>query len=210
MVDATTYVVLLAVKPPGRGKTRLGDLPRDALAAAFALDAAAACLATPCVGRVLVVTDDAAFASSLSALGCEAIPDGVADDLNASLVLAASEARRRWPRLVPVALCADLPCLASDELAQALAQEPGRTRFVADASGRGTTLYTAPADEFDPQFGVRSAARHADAGAWPVRGELPGLRRDVDDAVDLAEAVRMGVGPRTAEVVGRLRSGPRT
>src|SRR5687768_5842135 len=33
------YVALVPVKPPGRGKTRLGDLPRDELAAAFAADA---------------------------------------------------------------------------------------------------------------------------------------------------------------------------
>ena len=37
-----SYAVLLPVKPPGRGKTRLGDLPRDLLAAAFAMDTATA------------------------------------------------------------------------------------------------------------------------------------------------------------------------
>ncbi len=57
-----SYAVLLPVKPPGRGKTRLGDLPRDLLAAAFAMDTATACLATSAVAQVLVVTDDASFA----------------------------------------------------------------------------------------------------------------------------------------------------
>jgi hypothetical protein len=66
------YAVLLPVKPPGRGKTRLGDLPRDELARAFALDTATASLATPSVREVLVVTDDADFASALSVLGCTA------------------------------------------------------------------------------------------------------------------------------------------
>ena len=79
-----SYVVLLPVKPPGRGKSRLGDLPRDVLAAAFAMDTATACLATPSVGQVLVVTDDASFAGTLSTLGCASIPDGVSHDLNAS------------------------------------------------------------------------------------------------------------------------------
>src|SRR4051794_27703315 len=37
-----SYVVLLPVKPPGRGKSRLGDLPRDVLATAFATDTAIA------------------------------------------------------------------------------------------------------------------------------------------------------------------------
>ena len=54
-----SYVVLLPVKPPGRGKTRLGELPRDVLAAAFAMDTVTACLAAASVARILAVTDDA-------------------------------------------------------------------------------------------------------------------------------------------------------
>jgi len=198
------YVVLLPVKPPGRGKSRLGDLPRDVLATAFALDTATACLATPSVRQVLVVTDDARFASMLWTLGCASIPDGVSHDLNASLRLAAAEAARRWPGLVPVAMCADLPCLSPEDLDVALAQKPGRPRFVADATGDGTTLYTAPLEEFAPEFGFRSAALHAEAGAWPVEGELAGLRRDVDDVSDLEAAVRLGLGPHSAAAVEAL------
>ena len=43
----TSFVVLLPVKPPARGKSRLEVDPerRRALAAAFALDTARACLA---------------------------------------------------------------------------------------------------------------------------------------------------------------------
>jgi 2-phospho-L-lactate/phosphoenolpyruvate guanylyltransferase len=196
-----SYVALLPVKPPGLGKSRLRDLPRDELAAAFATDTASACLSAPSVREVLVVTDDAAFASSLSALGCAAVPDGVSGDLNASLVLAALEAGRRWPSLVPVALCADLPCLTSADLEEALAQKPGRPRYVADVAGEGTTLYTAPLEEFAPRFGFRSAALHAEVGAWPVEGELPSLRLDVDDPDDLDAAVALGLGAHTASVV---------
>jgi 2-phospho-L-lactate guanylyltransferase len=199
-----SYVVLLPVKPPGRGKSRLGDLPRDVLATAFAMDTATACLATPSVRQVLVVTDDARFAGTLSTLGCESIPDGVSHDLNASLSLAAVEAARRWPDLVPVAICADLPCLTPDELEVALTQEPGRPRFVADATGDGTTLYTAPLEEFAPEFGFRSAALHAEAGTWPVDGELAGLRRDVDDVGDLQAAMRLGLGPHSAAAVAAI------
>ena len=174
-----SYVVLLPVKPPGSGKTRLGELPRDELAAAFAWDTATSCLAAPSVGQVLVVTDDADFASSISELGCTAIPDGVSGDLNGSLVLAAMEAARRWPDLVPVAMCADLPCLTAADLEAALGERPGRPRFVADASGEGTTLYTAPLAEFVPRFGVRSAARHEEGGAHPIaaRTSSPAARR---------------------------------
>ncbi len=200
----SAYVVLLPVKPPGRGKTRLGDLPRDQLAAAFALDTAAACLAAPSVERVLAVTDDARFASRLVDLGCAALPDGVAGDLNATLRLAAAEARRRWPDLDPVAVCADLPCLSPVDLESALAQKPGWPRFVADARGVGTTLYTAPSEEFTPRFGKASAALHAENGAWPVEGDLLTLRHDVDDADDLRIAMELGLGPRSREVVETL------
>jgi 2-phospho-L-lactate guanylyltransferase len=54
-----SYVVLLPVKPPGRGKSPLGDLPRDDPAAAFATDTAIASLAAPTVRQVLGVTDAA-------------------------------------------------------------------------------------------------------------------------------------------------------
>jgi len=199
-----SYVVLLPVKPPGRGKSRLGDLPRDVLAAAFAMDTATACLTAPSVAQVLVVTDDASFARTLSGLGCEAVPDGVSGDLNASLVLAAMEAARRWPELVPVAMCADLPCLLADDLEAALAQRPGWPCFVADHSGVGTTLYTAPLQEFAPRFGPRSAEAHAVDGGWPVEGDLPRLRHDVDDADDLRHAVRLGLGRHTAAAVAAL------
>jgi 2-phospho-L-lactate guanylyltransferase len=198
------YVVLLPVKPPGRGKSRLGDLPRDELATAFAMDTATACLAAPSVQQVLVVTDDARFAAALSALGCAAIPDGVSGDLNGSLVLAAREAARRWPGLVPVAMCADLPCVTAADLEAALAEGPGRHRFVADASGDGTTLYTAPHAAFVPEFGFRSAALHREGGAQLVAEQLPRLRRDVDDAADLADAIGIGVGAHTAVVVAGL------
>ncbi|MFT4265452.1 MAG: 2-phospho-L-lactate guanylyltransferase, partial [Nocardioides sp.] len=97
-----THVVILPVKPPARGKSRLvgvSETVRRRLAESFALDTAAACLATPVVGAVLAVTDDADFSRELIALGCAAIPDGVSDDLNGSLVQAAREAARRWPAL---------------------------------------------------------------------------------------------------------------
>lgn len=201
-MTSQTHAVLLPVKPPALGKSRLVGLPaelRRALAAAFALDAAAACVATPSVGAVLAVTDDAGFSAQLESAGCSSIPDGVAGDLNASLRLAAAEARRRWPSLVPVALCADLPALRPDDLAGVLALAPAdRACFVADADGIGTTLYVAPHAGFDPRFGVGSRLAHLESGAREITGDFPGLRRDVDDLDDLRAALGLGVGPHTA------------
>lgn len=206
-----THVVLLPVKPPARGKSRLSvysglaDPVRRRLAEAFALDTAEACLSASCVGAVLAVTDDAHFSTELTSLGCVAIPDGVSDDLNGTLVQAAAEAARRWPDLVPVALAADLPALRPADLDAALTSVPaGRPAYVADAEGVGTTLYTAAVTDFAPRFGEGSRAAHDDAGAVAVPGDLATLRRDVDAVADLRAAIPLGLGRRTAAVVADL------
>jgi 2-phospho-L-lactate guanylyltransferase len=200
VVMRSSFVVLLPVKPPARGKSRLEVDPvrRRALAAAFALDTARACLAADRVLAVLAVTDDARFADELRAAGCETIPDGVADDLNESLRIAAAEAQRRWPQSRPVAVCADLPSLNPVDLDTALQEADGlAASFVVDGDGVGTTLYTAPHESFAPRFGPGSRAAHLNAGAREIEGDLSSLRRDVDDAAALAAAVDLGLGAHT-------------
>ena len=201
---SASYVVLLPVKPPARGKSRLEVDPvrRRALAAAFALDTARACLAGTRVRAVLAVTDDARFADDLRAAGCETIPDGVGGDLNESLRQAAAEARRRWPDAVVVAVCADLPALQAGDLDVALPDPaPAGAWFVADQEGTGTTLYAAAYPLFDPHFGRGSRQAHLDTGAREVSGTLASLRRDVDDASALAQAADLGLGAHTRLVL---------
>lgn len=204
-----THVVLLPVKPPARGKSRLVGLDAEAradLARGFALDTAEACLAAGPIGAVLVVTDDAFFASEVRSLGCAVIPDGVSGDLNGTLVQAAAEARRRWPSLVPAALCGDLPALRPADLAAAVGSvAPGTTAYVVDAVGTGTTLYTASYDAFSPSFGPDSARLHRAAGAAPIAGELASLRHDVDTVEDLRGVRSLGLGSRT--MLAALRAG---
>ena len=213
--DATAdrFAVLVPVKPPAFAKSRLrdlGDQARRDLATAFAVDTVSAAVACPVVDRVLVVTDDHELARGLADLGVEVLPDGTTDDLNGTLRLAAAEMARRRPELHLVALCADLPALRPDELTLALAaaQGPGMA-FVADADGVGTTaVVAADLDAFRPAFGPGSRQRHLDAGAREVEGvAVPSLRRAVDDRDSLAEAVRLGVGPRTSFVATRLGIG---
>ncbi len=204
-----SFVVIVPVKPPSRGKSRLEALPagqRRSLAAAFARDTAVAAMRTPGVEAVLVVTDDFRFAADLRADGCEVIPDGVANDLNATLRQAAAEASRRWPDATPVALCADLPCLSSDDLQRALADVEGPS-FVRDSAGSGTTTYAAPYACFRPSFGLDSAALHVAGGAHEVMATAPTLRLDVDDPADLARALLVGVGEHTARAWDDLASG---
>ena len=195
------YVVLVPVKPPAVGKSRLaelGDQERRELAAAIALDTVEACRAAALGERGARHHRRRGVRRRAGApIGCASIPDGTSDDLNGTLRLAAAEAHRRWPALVPVALLGDLPALRPAELDAALTSiEPGEAAYVADADGSGTTLYTAAYDGFSPRFGAGSAAAH-DVVARPIAGALPGLRRDVDDLADLRQAWALGVGPRT-------------
>jgi 2-phospho-L-lactate guanylyltransferase len=205
------YGVLVPVKPPAVAKSRLaalGDRTRRELAASFAADTVTAALACPLVGSLLVVTDDHALAGALSELGADAVPDGRSDDLNESLVLAAAELRRRRPDLSPVVLTADLPGLKPDELTRALTEAPrNRPAFVPDADRLGTTLLVAPAaTDLLPRFGPGSRQAHLSAGARELAlDDVPGLRRDVDEPDDLAEALMLGVGSRTALVATSRR-----
>ncbi|MFC6288409.1 2-phospho-L-lactate guanylyltransferase [Nocardioides sp. GCM10027113] len=200
-----SHVVLVPAKPPAAGKTRLRGLPdgvRRDLAEAFALDTVAACLATDGVDHVMAVTDDAGFARRLAAMGCAVLPDGVADDLNGTLVQAAVEAARRWPVSRVAAVCADLPALRPADLALALRRASSHAQaFVADAEATGTTCYVADLGAFRPAFGPDSRTQHLALGAVEIRddtaGDLASLRRDVDDLEDLEEAHRLGLGPQS-------------
>lgn len=206
------FVAIVPVKPPGQGKTRLGDVPpavRGQLAVAFATDALRACLAAQRVGQVLVVTEDSGFAEHAAALGAVTCGDGEERGLNPALRHGARVAAARWPTLRPFALCGDLPSLLPDELDAALGAVAEGPSYVADAAGTGTSLYSAPYDAFDPRYGVDSARAHSDAGAAAIPGELRGLRRDVDDMDDLRAAVALGVGHATnalLPVLADLRS----
>jgi 2-phospho-L-lactate guanylyltransferase len=194
------FAVILPVKPPARGKSRLegvSDDVRRELAAAMALDTVGAALAADLVAEVLIVTDDPWFAVEGRAIGAATIPDGTTAGLNPTLRVAAGEVGRRWADLTPVALLGDLPALRSSELDEALSQvRPEEPAYVVDAAGTGTTLYVAPEMGFDPQFGVGSALLHA-TRAVPLVGELAGLRHDVDNLEDLRQVWHLGVGPRT-------------
>ncbi len=201
-----SYGVVIPVKAPAVAKSRLaplGDAVRRELSVAFAMDTISAVIRCSLVSRVLVVTDDAFFAADLASLGVQVIPDGVTGDLNGTLLLGAAELHRADPGLGLAAVFSDLPALRADELTEALlaAQDQGLS-FVADAHGLGTTAVAAPTLEtFRTRFGLDSRLAHLEAGAYELGTDVPGLRHDVDTPADLATALKLGVGERTACVV---------
>jgi 2-phospho-L-lactate guanylyltransferase len=207
-VDAWTLVV--PVKRLARAKTRLVELPVDVraeLALAFAADTVAAALQCPLVDGVVVVTDEPAASLLLSSLGADVVADTPDAGLNPALVHGAVEAKRLYPVSGVGALSADLPALRPGELEHALDLSASiSASFVADGAGVGTTLLVARSlDEFRPQFGPRSRAKHRAAGVREIESDaLSTLRRDVDTQVDLWDAERLGLGPRTQAVLATL------
>ncbi len=196
------WSVIVPVKPPRAGKSRLrGVLPdHERLAAALALDTVAAVLACRAVTAVVVVTDDRAIGEGVRALGGRVVPDPPAGGLNAAVRHGEATVGVDVPR---AALAADLPSLLPDDLAAVLRGAAGYQRsFVPDVATTGTTLLAALAGTaLDPRFGGGSASAHARSGAVPLPWAGASLRRDVDTPTDLAAAIGLGVGPRTAALL---------
>ena len=210
MTSLETWCLVVPVKRLALAKTRLAQAAgkhRSELALAFALDTVDAALRCPRVRAVVAVTDEDVAARALRMLGATVVADFPDAGLNPALVHGADTAREAHPGCGVGALSADVPALRPDELATALQLASGHdSSFVRDASHSGTTLLLARVGtELSPRFGPSSAERHADEGAFELLGSgFPSLRRDVDTEADLADAVRLGLGRRSADVVARL------
>jgi 2-phospho-L-lactate guanylyltransferase len=175
---------------------------------AMAMDSVAACLSTPSVAAVVVVTDDEAAAPAMRALGAQVIPDEPDAGLNPALIHGARILLAEHPDAGIVALSSDLPALSPQALGALLSRaESVDAGCVADAAGTGTTVLTArSAAALAPAFGAGSLQRHLAAGAADLTAYAePGLRRDVDTTEDLADALRLGCGPATVTVVAAHR-----
>jgi 2-phospho-L-lactate guanylyltransferase len=213
------FTIVIAVKSPQRGKSRLSDLParlRAALARAFAADVVTVAIGAAGPGGVLVVSDDEDIARLATDLGAVPIAERRAGGLNPALLQGRDAAVQLRPGSAIVALQGDLPAITLDQLRSAIGEarraDPSAA-FVADATGSGTALLHWPeAATFRPAFGDGSAQRHRDAGAVDLTAGLPssmwaGLRRDVDTTVDLMDALALGVGPATRAVI-EAENGP--
>ncbi|KWW99632.1 2-phospho-L-lactate guanylyltransferase [Carbonactinospora thermoautotrophica] len=210
-----SWCLVVPVKLLAHAKTRLAGLAgarRAELALAFAADTITAALRCPRVVEVIAVSDDPRARELLTGLGATVVPDEPDAGLNPALAHGAAVASERRPACGVAALSADLPALRPDELARALDAAAGHRRaFVPDAAGVGTTLLAAaPRAPLEPAFGGRSRDRHRHQGAYEL--VLPGIdsvRRDVDTEADLAAALALGVGARTAAVLAELGGSPR-
>jgi 2-phospho-L-lactate guanylyltransferase len=200
----TAWTVVIPVKPSARGKSRL-DVPgvvRVELARAIALDTIEAAASCASVGQVVVVTDDGGLVmQAFDIPGLRFVSDEKAEGLDAAVALGA-ETAEGMPR---AALLGDVPALRPEDLAAALDAAAAVDRgVVADAEGTGSTLVTARAGVmWSSSFGDGSFARHMSLGCVPLSiPDASTLRRDVDTAGQLAAAEQLGLGRRTAALLG--------
>ncbi|WP_054055932.1 2-phospho-L-lactate guanylyltransferase [Alloactinosynnema sp. L-07] len=203
--------LVIPVKHLDRAKSRLrGAVPGGAaahrdLVLALLVDTLTAATAASGVRRVLVVCEDERVSAAVRATGAECVDERGLPGLNAALRFGADRLRAEDTGAAVGALQADLPALRPAELAAAVAEADGRRAFAADRDGTGTTLLiAAPGTALDPRFGPGSALAHA-RDAVRIGMSSDTLRCDVDTAGDLAEALTLGVGARTAQIVDGVR-----
>ncbi|MFI8567309.1 2-phospho-L-lactate guanylyltransferase [Rhodococcus sp. NPDC078407] len=223
----SVVAVLIAVKDLATAKSRLSaefsGPERTRLVLAMLSDTVSAAGAVSVVDSVTVVTPDPLVADTARRIGARVLDEPIGDPalppdarLNNAFASAAAVVRRETlgggrsrhdDRVDIIALQADLPAMRPAELAQAYADaHRGGRSLVVDHHGTGTAaliLKDSPG-ELEPLFGLDSARRHAESGAPKLDGHWPGLRLDVDTAVDVRRAHRLGVGPATAAVLRSL------
>jgi 2-phospho-L-lactate guanylyltransferase len=202
--DTSGWTIIVPVKPAAVGKSRLTDVgtDREALARAIALDTIAAAAAATRVARVIVVTDDEGVRAEFRRSRIvEVLPEGDIRGLDAAIALGAAVAGQSTAR---AALLGDLPALRPTDLDEALEFAASVERgLVPDAETTGSTLVTARAGAvWVSAFGEDSAARHRLLGCTDLAVERDStLRRDVDTAAQLTQAVALGVGAHTSAVL---------
>lgn len=210
--------LLIPVKTLARAKTRLRGVVEGRvdggvgaceaharLVVALVRDTVAAATGAAVVRRAVAICSDEVVRAALAADGVEVIPDEPAAGLNAALRYGEAVLRGADPAVAVGALQADLPALRPEELDRSVRTGlvTGGRAFCTDRIGTGTTLLLAPLGQpLNPCFGPGSAAAHRATGARELTGCWPGLRCDVDTAVDLALARDLGLGRFTRAALG--------
>lgn len=209
--SAVDWWVVVPVKGGGAAKTRLVPPPgtdKRALARALALDTVTAVYETVGARRVIVVTGSRWMTTALAPTRCVVVPDP-GTGLNDAVRAGVARVPRAQTEAAGVAvLLGDLPAARAADLRAALQAAAGYQRAVVpDHHGDGTVLLTARQPHtIVPAFGPGSASRHTALGHRLLALDLARLRTDVDDSMDLAAVVGLGVGSHTAAALG-LRQG---
>jgi 2-phospho-L-lactate guanylyltransferase len=182
-------VVVLA-KHASQAKTRLGLPPEQARLTALWLAALTVrtAVTSNSVGRVVVVTSDAAIAADATSAGASVVSERRSLGMNRAAALGRRYALTLETKAPVAVLVADLPHLRCDELDEVISQFHDREAalFVQDHHGLGTTfLVHGPESFLATRFGQNSAQAHRRLEYAPATGSLYGLRTDLDTPDDL-------------------------
>ncbi|MBW3619616.1 MAG: 2-phospho-L-lactate guanylyltransferase [Actinobacteria bacterium] len=194
-------LVLVPVRSPGEGKTRLATAlsqeERAALSGAMLADVTAA-LAASRVGHVLVVAGGAPAAAAASALGLDVVLDPPTVRTLDAAVAAAASRLGPVPELLVVA--ADLPRLTGADVDALLDCHAQVAVAPTDDGGTGGLLRR-PGAVVATAYGPDSAAHHLAAaraaGVPHERIVRPGFAADVDTWADVTALTRGAVGAAT-------------
>lgn len=203
--------VVIPLKALASAKSRLelgAARPRFALTMARdTLESVAACEA---VARIIVVTGDTDIWLARSASGLAVLSDP-GGGLNQAVRTGVSAVQHRSVPGGIAVVTGDLPAARQSELdvAFGLANEHPLS-FIADTVGTGTTAFFMRAGTLSlPRFGDQSRLEHLAMGAAELSDPcFLTVRRDVDTRDDLREALSLGVGPNTRELMGKLHDLP--
>jgi 2-phospho-L-lactate guanylyltransferase len=220
----TRWAVVVPFKGVTDAKSRLSgsfdSAERAAIALAFLVDTVSAVSRVPAVSSVIVVSNQPGLAAILADAVGQAPGRGdletrvIADPgggINAAVASGLAHARAAVHDAFVAAVTGDLAALRPSDLAQAfaLAEAAATTgatlTFVPDREGSGTTMVAfAPGADTPTHFGIGSCAAHSSAGYRPLAlAAESSLRLDIDDADDLEQARRLGLGPATRAVLER-------
>jgi 2-phospho-L-lactate/phosphoenolpyruvate guanylyltransferase len=201
----STCTVLVPLRSPGRGKTRLArhlsPAARAGLAGAMLADVAAA-LAAAAVDEVVVVAGGPAAAAAAAALGLDALIDPPdTTSLDGALRAAAVRLGTR-PELLVVA--ADLPRLTPGDV-MAIRAASAAVVVAPTVDGGTGVLVRRPGDVVPTCYGVGSAANHLGLarriGVSAATVRRAGAAYDVDTLADLTALRDAPVGPATRRLL---------
>jgi 2-phospho-L-lactate guanylyltransferase len=203
----TGWTVIVPIKPWALAKSRFEGHPqrREQLARALSLDTLDTVMGAESVGNLVVVSAQPEAGAAARGFGGSVVMDRplvTSDGLNAAVRLGVRWATIHYPKSPVVVVPSDLASLTSSVLDVALDLLGGHpSGFVPDAAGTGTTLLSAAdPSQLAPHYGHASSAWHSRAGATAQPGVDGRVRLDVDTVADLAVALQLGVGSRTAAI----------
>lgn len=205
VTSPATWTAIIPIRSFTTGKTRLQIPAVDtaSIIEAFTADVIRACAACPKITRVVVVSPDPEVVTRTRELGCETVTEQSALGINTAI-----DVVRKQTDGPVIAILGDTPCLTGAVLSMVISKaEQCEVSFVSDASGVGSTMWCAQSGSHArSHFGHHSRAEHRSHGAVELgsgnaSSDWARARRDVDTDVDLWDAIRLGIGPASSQLL---------